>query len=80
MTRTVTPTKGNTTTAIRARTHSRRIMTPRSATIVKTWRIAMTITVEESRARRLTSLVMRDMSSAEWRSVKKESGMPWMWA
>ena len=66
--------------AIRVSSHSRRNMTMSSATMVPTWRTAITRTVEESRARRLTSVTTRVMSSAECSEAKKASGMDWMWA
>ena len=48
--------------------------------MVPAWRTAMTSTVEDSRARRLTSVTTRDIRSAECSEAKKASGMPWMWA
>ena len=41
-------------------------MTEASATIITIWRMVITNTVEERRARRFTSVTMRDISSAEW--------------
>ena len=58
--------------------HSRATMTTRRATIVPSWRTAMTRTPEESRASRATSVSIRDMRSAEWTSEKNASGMDWM--
>ena len=46
--------------------------------MVPTWRTAITRTVEDSRARRFTSVTTRAISSAEWSDLKKASGMPWM--
>ncbi len=42
------------------------------------WRTSWTSTVDDRRASRLTSLSMRDMSSAEWVPLKKARGMSWM--
>ena len=78
--RMVTPTRGKTAIAIKVSSHSRRNMTTSSAMMVPTWRTAITSTVEESRARRLTSVTTRVISSAECSEAKKASGMDWMWA
>ena len=37
------------------------------------------MTVDDRRASRFTSVTMRDASSAEWRLVKNDSGICWMW-
>ena len=76
----MTPAAGKIATAIRARAHSRANMTTSSATMVATWRTAITRTVEERRASRFTSLTTRVISSAECSEAKKDSGMPWMCA
>ena len=76
--RTATPTNGKTITAIRASRHSRTSMTDSSAITIATCRKAITSTVDDTRARRLTSVTTRDISSAECRSAKNDSGMAWM--
>ena len=76
--RTVTPTKGKMTSAIRASRHSRTSMTDSSAMTIAICRKAITSTVEDTRASRLTSVTMRDISSAECRPAKNDSGMLWM--
>ena len=43
--------------------------------MVPTWRTAITSTVEERRASRLTSVTTRVISSAEWSEAKNDSGM-----
>ncbi len=80
MTRTATPTTGNTAIAIRASTHSRRNMTVSRAAIVPTCRTAITSTVEERRARRFTSVTTRAIRSPECREAKNDSGIDWMCA
>jgi len=79
MDRTATPTNGKTTSAMRASRHSRTNMTVTSAITIATCRIAITMTVDDTRASRLTSVMTRDMRSAEWTSLKNDSGICWMW-
>jgi len=78
MDRTATPTKGNTTSAMRAKRHSRTSMTMTSAITIATCRMAMTMTVDDTRASRFTSVITRDMRSAECTSAKNDSGICWM--
>ena len=63
---------------MRASRHSRTNITPTSAATIATCRTAITSTVEDTRASRLTSVITRDMRSAEWRSEKNDSGIIWM--
>jgi hypothetical protein len=55
-------------------------MTVVSATTITIWRIVITSTVEDRRARRFTSVTTRDISSAVWRLVKNDSDMRCRWA
>jgi len=50
------------------------------AAIVPDRRTVSTTMYEKSRATRLTSVTTRACSSPECREMKKETGMPWMWA
>ena len=65
--------------AMTASRHSRTTITESSATIISTWRNVITSTVDDTRASRFTSVTMRDISSAECRSAKNDSGICWMW-
>ena len=65
---------------MRASRHSRTNMTDSSATTIAIWRTAITSTVDETRASRFTSVTTRDISSAECRSAKNDSGICWMCA
>ena len=76
--RTATPMNGNTSRAMTASRHSRTNITVTSAATIATWRTTITSTVDDTRASRLTSVMTRDMRSAECRSEKNDSGMPWM--
>ena len=78
MARTITEMNGNANSAKRVSTQSRDTMTAVRAMIVPTCRSAMTSTVEDSRARRFTSMMTRDVSSALWTSLKNASGIRWM--
>ena len=71
--------KGTAISAVSVSAHSRTIITERSATIVPTCRTAISRTLDESRARRLTSFKIRDIRSPECTSEKNESGWDWMW-
>ena len=78
MARTAIPTNGKTTSAMRASRHSRTNMTVTSAMTMATCRTAITMTVEDTRASRLTSVITRDIRSAECTSAKNDSGICWM--
>ena len=60
MVRTASPMNGKTTSAITARRQSRTTMTPVSTTTITTFRIVITMTVDDRRASRFTSDTMRD--------------------
>ena len=79
MTRTAAPMNGKARRAKSVSRHSRANMTVTSATIEPTCRIAMTSTVDDSRASRPTSRMTREVSSAECTSLKNASDSPWMW-
>ena len=78
MRRTASAMNGTASSAISVRRHSRAIITVPSASTMATWRITMTSAVDDTRDSRLTSLITRDISSAECRSAKNDSGMRWM--
>ena len=54
-------------------------MIPASTTTITMFRMVITMTVDESRASRFTSVTMREASSAEWRPEKNDSGIRWRW-
>ncbi len=53
-------------------------MTVARATTITVCLIVITMTVDDRRARRFTSVTTRDISSAECRLVKNDSGICWM--